>query len=204
MRRVCFAAAVVIAVLIFVGFCRSLPAGDAAAAAQGGTQRQAKQAEEARVGRVNFPTSCPPPVQNAMERGLALLHSFQYDEAEQAFSNASRLDPRCALAYWGKAMALYQQLWDFPNAKTLAEGRQEVEQAQKLGVEDGRIRGYIEAVAAFYQPTNLSAVARTQAYSSAMEELYKDHPEDNEAGELYALSLISLAQMRIQDLANRK
>jgi len=38
----------------------------------------------------------------------------------------------------------------------------------------------------------------------AMEKLYREHPEDNEAGEFYALSLISLAQMRVQDLANRK
>jgi Tfp pilus assembly protein PilF len=139
-----------------------------------------------------------------MERGLALLHSFQYDEAEQAFTNVSRLDPQCALAYWGKAMALYQQLWDFPNARTLAEGQRDVEQAQKLGVEDTRSREYIEAAAAFYQPANVSPAARMQAYSTAMEKLYRDHPEDNEAGEFYALSLIALAQMRIQDLANRK
>ena len=104
-----------------------------------------------------------------MEQGLALLHSFQYDEAEQAFANVARVDPRCALAYWGKAMALYQQLWDFPNAKTLAEGWQDVEQARKIGVEDARIRGYIDASAAFYQPVNLSPAGRTQAYSSAME-----------------------------------
>ena len=58
-----------------------------------------------------------------MENGLALLHSFQYLEAEQAFTEASRLDPQCALADWGKAMALYQQLWEFPNAATLRLGR---------------------------------------------------------------------------------
>ena len=36
-----------------------------------------------------------------------------------------------------------------------------------------------------------------------MKKLYGDHPEDNEAGELYALSLVSLAQMGLQDVANR-
>jgi hypothetical protein len=158
-----------------------------------------------RVGKVNFPTSCSPSVQSAMESGLALLHSFQYDEAEQAFIKASLGDSRCALAYWGKAMALYQQLWDFPNAKTMAEGRQDIAQAQKAGVEDTRVREYIEAAAAFYQEgARLSPVARVQAYSTAMQKLYGHHPEDNEAGELYALSLISLAQMHVQDLANRK
>lgn len=202
-RRILFAAAMLIAALIAVSLA-SLPSGNAAASPQGVTQRPGKQTEEAHFGKVNFPTSCSPPVQSVMEKGLALLHSFQYDEAEQAFANAARLEPRCALAYWGKAMALYQQLWAFPNAKTLAEGWQDVGQARQLGVEDARIRGYIDAAAAFYQPVSLSPAARTQAYSAAMEKLYRDHPEDNEAGELYALSLISLAQMRIQDIANRK
>ena len=200
-RRISFAAAMFIAALIAVSLA-SLPSGNAAASPRGVAQRPGKR--EAHFGKVNFPTACSPPVQSAMEKGLALLHSFQYDEAEQAFASVARIDPRCSLAYWGKAMALYQQLWDFPNAKTLAEGWQDVEQARQLGVEDARIRGYIDATAAFYQPANLSPAARTQAYSAAMEKLYRDHPEDNEAGEFYALSLISLAQMRIQDLANRK
>ena len=157
------------------------------------------------LGRVNFPTACARPAQSAMERGLALLHSFQYEEAEEAFAGASRLDPECAFAYWGKAMALYHQLWDFPNAKTLTEGRHDLEPAQKLGMQDPRVRGYVDAAAVFYQENGrLSPVARVRAYSSAMEKLYADHPDDNEAGELYALSLISLAQMGVRDLANRR
>jgi tetratricopeptide (TPR) repeat protein len=164
----------------------------------------AGDARSERVGKVNFPTNCSPSVQGAMEKGLALLHSFQYEEAEQAFSNAARVDPNCALAYWGKAMALYEPLWSFPNAKTLALGREDVAKAEKVGAKDSRIRGYIEAAAAFYQDTKLTPAARTGAYSAALEKLYKEHPEDNEAGELYALSLIALAQMDVDDLPNRK
>lgn len=139
-----------------------------------------------------------------METGLALLHSFQYQEAEQAFTNASRLDPECALAYWGQAMALYEPLWNFPNSQTLEQGQRIVQQAERLDAQDARVREYVLAAAAFYQRGNLTPVARVQAYSSAMDKLYREHPEDNEAGELYALSLISLAQMDVQDLENRK
>ena len=95
-----------------------------------------------------------------MNKGLALLHSFQYDEAEKAFTDAARGDSLCALAYWGKAMALYQQLWDFPDATTLAAGQQDVEQAQKLGTKDEREREYIAAAAAFYNRSELSPAAR--------------------------------------------
>jgi tetratricopeptide (TPR) repeat protein len=158
----------------------------------------------AHLGKVNFPTHCSEAAQATMEKGLALLHSFQYQESEQAFSDASRLDPQCALAYWGKAMALYNQLWDFPNAQTLALGRSDVEHAQKLNPKDPRIRGYIDAAATFFQPTDWKPVVRLRAYCSRMEKLYRDQPEDNEAGELYALSLIALAQMGVDDLANRR
>src|SRR5580700_7667882 len=91
-----------------------------------------------RLGEVKFPTSCSPSVQGPMANGLALLHSFQYDEAEKAFTDAARGDSLCALAYWGKAMALYHPLWDFPDARTLAAGHQDVEQGQKLRTKDER------------------------------------------------------------------
>jgi hypothetical protein len=166
-------------------------------------QSRPASARGEQVGNVNFPTSCSPQVQVTLDQALALLHSFQYQEAEQVFTLSSQQDAACAMAYWGKAMALYHQLWDFPNAKNLAEGRRDIEQAQKLGAKTGRERDYVSAAVAFYQDDpKLSHMARLEAYSAAMEKLYHDNPEDNEAGEFYALSLISIAQMDQQDLAN--
>src|SRR5580700_10515055 len=75
------------------------------------------------VGKVNFPTSCSPQAQPALDKGLALLHSFQYQESAQAFSDAAQRDAQCSMAYWGKAMSLYHQLWEFPDSSELAEGR---------------------------------------------------------------------------------
>lgn len=83
------------------------------------------------VGNVNFSMSCSPQVQGTLDQALALLHSFQYQEAEQVFTRSSQQDAGCAVAYWGKAMALYHQLWDFADAKTLAEGRRDVPSARQ-------------------------------------------------------------------------
>jgi hypothetical protein len=144
-------------------------------------------------------------VQPAIEKGLALLHSFQYEESGQTFSDAAQRDGQCAVAYWGKAMSLYHQLWDFPSAATLVEGRKDVEQAQKSAAQTPREREYIAAAAAFYQDDpNLTHTDRTQAYSTAMEKLYNDNPTDVEAGAFYALSLVALAEDGVDDLANRK
>src|SRR5436309_13563964 len=59
------------------------------------------------LGRVNFPTSCTAEAQPVFEKGVALLHSFQYATADAAFADAAQKDPHCAIAYWGEAMSLY-------------------------------------------------------------------------------------------------
>ncbi len=103
------------------------------------------------LGKVDFPTSCALEVQPALEKGLALLHSFQYTESEKSFADASARDPKCAMAHWGKAMARYHQIWDFPNDKTLKEGRKEIEKAQKLHPANACEQDFINAAAAFFQ-----------------------------------------------------
>jgi tetratricopeptide (TPR) repeat protein len=146
------------------------------------------------LGKVNFPTTCSADVQPTVEKGVALLHSFQYKESEQTFSEAATRDPQCAMAYWGKAMALYHQFWDFPTDKTLNEGRQDIEQAQKLRPVSSREKGFITAAAAFFgNKSKMSHADRKKAYSAALERFYAENPGDSEIGSFYALSLVSLS-----------
>jgi hypothetical protein len=158
-----------------------------------------------KLGHVDFPNSCKAEAQPALVSGLALLHSFQYRESESAFQAAADLDGSCAMAQWGKAMALYHQLWDFPQHGTLKEGLASVEQAQKMGAPTPRERGYIAAAAAFYQGDGkLTRVQRTTAYSEALAQLTAQAPGDVEARAFYALSLVALADEDVDVMANRK
>jgi hypothetical protein len=145
-------------------------------------------------------------VQPTLEKGVALLHSFQYTESEETFSDAAKQDPKCAMARWGRAMARYHQLWDFPQAGTLQRGLEDVQEAQKIGAATERERGYIAAAAAFYQDNpKLSHAERTGAYSAALAELHARSPQDAEASAFYALSLVALADVdHVNDLANRR
>lgn len=155
------------------------------------------------LGKVNFPTSCTAEVQPTIEKGVALLHSFQYTESEKTFADASTRDPKCAIAHWGKAMARFHQLWDFPNDKTLKEGRKDVETAQKLHSANPREQGFINAAAAFFQKkSKMAHVDRTKAYSALLERLYRENPGDVEIGSFYALSLVSLADEDSDTTAN--
>ena len=148
------------------------------------------------LGRVQFPTSCSAAAQPAIVTGVALLHSFQYQLAEQTFSQAADRDPSCAMAHWGKAMSLYYPLWDLPQPDTLAKGRAEVEQAQKLAAPTERERLYIAAAAAVFQDNpQLTYLQRTQAFSDALAKLHRQFPQDVEASAFYALSFVALAQL---------
>jgi hypothetical protein len=74
------------------------------------------------LGQVHFPTSCAPAFQQDFDKGVALLHSFQYSASEQAFKQVAAADPSCAIAYWGEAMTLWHALWERPDAATLKTG----------------------------------------------------------------------------------
>src|SRR5579863_2886395 len=63
------------------------------------------------VGSVHFATSCSNTAEASFNRAVALLHSFQYEQARQAFSDISAKDPSCAMAQWGVAMSYYHGLW---------------------------------------------------------------------------------------------
>src|ERR1700712_3811224 len=55
-------------------------------------------------GTVQFDISCTKPVRNTFNLAMALLHSFEYDEAEKVFTKIIDREPGCAMAYWGVAM----------------------------------------------------------------------------------------------------
>src|SRR6267378_4305022 len=158
------------------------------------------------VGQVNFSTSCSAEARPAIETGVALLHSFQYLQADQSFSDAAKHDSKCAMAYWGKAMSHYEQLWEFPSGKALKLGAQDIHRAQTLGAPTERERGYIAAAAAFYfADAKVSEAQRVQAFSAALAGLHKQSPDDVNAAAFYALSLLALAeQQEVDAQANRK
>src|SRR5215468_6894752 len=63
------------------------------------------------VGKVTFPITCSPEVQSDFARGVALLHSFFYEEARRVFTSVAERDPKCAMAQWGIAMTWWHPIW---------------------------------------------------------------------------------------------
>jgi len=158
-----------------------------------------------KVGTVSFPTSCAPAVQSQFERGVALLHSFEYEVADAQFEEVAKKDPRCAMAYWGQAMTFYHELWNRPSKADLAQGAELLAKARSLKPPTAREHDYVLALSVFYSDTKkLDHNQRADAYAKAMQGVYERNPNDHEAAIFYALSLLASGPDRDPNLTNAK
>jgi hypothetical protein len=155
------------------------------------------------LGTVHFRVSCAAAEQKPIERGVALLHSFWYEEAEKEFAQIAKDDPKCAMAQWGLAMSQWHQLWNHPDAATTKKGRAEVKKARSLHPHTAREREYVEAMKAFYGGKG-DFEARAKAYSKGMEKVYRDNPDDHEGAAFYALSLLAADEGNDPNFTNDK
>ena len=84
------------------------------------------------AGAVTFPVSCNPSVRAEFERGVALLHSFFYEESRRIFTSIAQRDPACAMAQWGIAQTWWHPIWTPPRAEQFTAGKAASERAISL------------------------------------------------------------------------
>ncbi|MGB4246296.1 MAG: hypothetical protein WBJ75_01155 [Pseudohongiellaceae bacterium] len=175
---------------LYIYSCLSL-AAPAALAQHADHDHGIPPADEIGSSSVSFETSCDAATADNFNRGVALVHSFWFPEAINAFNEVLAVDPDCAMAYWGISMSH----WGNPfagqrNAAQLARGQESVAQARATGSPTPRESAYIAAVAELFsdnQPSTQSA--RTKAYELAMERLVTEYPDDREGRIFYALAV---------------
>jgi hypothetical protein len=146
-----------------------------------------------KLGSVQFPISCGAESQKPFERAVAMLHSFEYEQAESGFKQVAAKDPKCAMAYWGEAMTLFHLLWARPSKADLQHGNELAQKAQELKPKTKREQEYVDAVSALYQTGEIEHKKRAANYASAMEKVANDNPKDTEAQAFYAVALLGAA-----------
>ena len=182
--------------LVVILLAASLLFHPRAATAQKGHGHGHQHEPTEKLGRVSFTISCKPTAQKQFNRAVAWLHSFEYEEAEKAFTEVTVTDPRCGMGYWGVALSNYHPLWAPPVAEELKKGSSAIEKAKAIGARTPRERDYIAAVEVFFKNADtLDHRTRAFAYSDAMKQLYLKHLSDREAGVFYALTLIATGMM---------
>ncbi len=155
----------------------------------GGADDESETAPASRpqLGVISFPNSGGAAAQEPFFRGMLLLHSFEYDDAAAAFRDAQAVDSSFALSYWGEALTHYRPVWGREN---LDEGRSALEKAPAGASVTPREQAYLDAAAILFGDGERDR--RWKRYSDAMGQVSRDHPEEQEAASLYAVSMFGV------------
>ena len=156
---------------------------------------QDAHAHEGGLGTVRFENSCSAPAQPHFTQAAALLHSFEFAPARDAFNKALEQDPTCGIALWGVALSNWGNPFGLAikPAAAVEAGAAAVQRGRSAGAKTDRERAYIEAVARLYEPAGVEQRARMNAYRDAMSALAAKHPDDPETASFYALALAAAA-----------
>lgn len=139
-------------------------------------------------------TTSDPLAQQYFDQGLRLYYAFNHSEAIRAFREAQRLDPECAMCWWGEALAWGPNINLPMDSLSGVAAYQAAEGALAVrGSAEPREQVLIDALATRYSavpPADRRALDR--AYAEAMAEAAAGYPEDHEVAVLYAESLMDL------------
>ena len=144
------------------------------------------------LGTISFPTSGAAAAQPAFLEGVKALHSFQFDEAADAFRRAQKADPTFALAYWGEAMSYNHPLWaqqDRDAARKVLEKLAPTHEARLAKAKLPKEKAFLEAMQVLYESPG-EKLARDKAYADFMSNLYERWPDDHEIATFYSLALL--------------
>jgi tetratricopeptide (TPR) repeat protein len=132
--------------------------------------------------------------QKYFNQGLSFLHAFNHDEAIRAFQQAARLDPDCAMAWWGVAFAHGPHINNPIVPKERAEAAwSALEKARRASGASAVERALIEALGARYanpQPEDRKPL--DEAFANAMRKVWQQFPEDADVGVVFAESMMDL------------
>jgi tetratricopeptide (TPR) repeat protein len=157
-------------------------------------------------------------VQPEFARGVALLHSFFYEEARRAFTSVAEYDPKCAMAQWGIAMTWWHPILTPPTPDEMRAGKEAIEKAMAMNASTDRERGFIAALNVYYNTSDspsADAVGqschgpvgprdRVTAYEKAMRQLRDKYPDDFETQTFYAFAVLAVGYATPNDTSLSK
>ena len=152
---------------------------------------------------LNFPISTENElVQQYFNQGLILAYGFNHAEAARSFYYATKLDPTCAMVYWGYAFVLgpnynagmeddnYQRAYDA--IQKAVELSSEHSTPKEKALIDALSKRYVEKPVEDRSSLDL-------AFSNALKSVFEDFPQDADIGTLYAESLMNLHPVGFMD-----
>lgn len=125
------------------------------------------------------------------EKGLLLLHSFEYEDAAVEFKKARTIDPNMVMAYWGEAMTHNHPLWsrvNIDNARSILSELAESKEVRQSKAKTPLEKDFLEAVELLFGEGE--KLERDDAYALHLGKMHKKYPGNDEVSAFYALSLL--------------
>ncbi|MEQ9375001.1 MAG: tetratricopeptide repeat protein [Imperialibacter sp.] len=147
--------------------------------------------EDTHLGNLQHSFSISEQATEHFDQGLLLLHSFEYDDANEAFQKAIEADPDELMAHWGLAMTHYRALWglqDVEAGRKVIQAVGETREARMSKAENQLEAAFWEGVEILYGEGELDE--RNQRYADHMAEVYAANPDNQEVAAFYALGLM--------------
>lgn len=139
-------------------------------------------------------TIASPEAQRYFDQGLILSYGFNHEEAIRAFDEAARLDPTCAMCFWGKAYALGPNINAPMAPEAVAPAYAALQRAQELAAGASPVeQAMIEALSARYvEDADADRAALDLAFAEAMGTVAERFPADDDVATVYAEALMNL------------
>ena len=155
----------------------------------------AKTEKSSKLGNIAFDVSGNSVAEPAFEKGLLLLHSFEYEDARTAFLEAQKLDSTFAMAYWGEAMTYNHSLWQRQEKEKALTALNRLaptaEEREKLATTELQKDFFRSLEILFGEGTKYE---RDVAYNQFLESLTQKYPDNNEIASFYAISLLGASR----------
>ena len=143
------------------------------------------------LGSIDFPTSGSAAAQPHFIKGVLLMHSFEYDDAREAFVEAEKADPGFAMAYWGEAMTFNHAVWQRTSpdlAKAALAKLAATPDTRRAKAPTEKEKDWLGAVDKLFGSGD--KLARDLAYADAMRRMHDKYPADDEVTAFYALAIL--------------
>lgn len=148
-------------------------------------------AAENQLGGLSYDFTISDAAKEGFDKGLLLLHSFEYEDAQEAFQEAIQQDSTEVMAHWGEAMTHYKALWGLQDVEggRAVINRLGASSKERLQQIDNELeKDFWQALELLYGEGTLNE--RNQAYANHMAGLYNKYPANQEVAAFYALGLM--------------
>lgn len=154
--------------------------------------------EPSRLGNIELKVTGKAEALPHFEKGLLLLHSFEYRDARQEFLKAQELDPDLAMAYWGEAMSYHHGLWSEQDYEAGTAALQKLSDESRTDA-SALEQDFLKAMDVLYAAGKPKA-ERDRAYADYMKDMHQRYPDNHEVAAFYALSLLGSVKDRDDEI----